>query len=304
LKIAVFGGSFNPVHNSHILAAREVLRQTTVSEIWFMPCHLHAFKSRAGFASSDDRAQMLRRALKGEKKMRVSTLEIEIGKAKRKENRTIDTVRALKENYPKNEFLWVIGSNLVREVKKWAGFRELIKEIRIIVVPIKGEEKGVFSQKWLKENNALVLSRKRATENISSTQVKEWIEGGRRVLELVPKGVHSFIVEKMLFVPGKFRERVYRAVKMIPRGRVSAYGEIAGAIGSKKSARAVGQALNKNPFFPIVPCHRVIAAGGKIGGFGLGVKRKEKLLKSEGLCVKNGRILDFEKKLMKASDLV
>ena len=64
-----------------------------------------------------------------------------------------------------------------------------------------------------------------------------------------------------------FHRRVYEAARSIPPGTTLSYGEVAARIGSPGSARAVGQALGRNPFAIIVPCHRVLAAGGKVGGF-------------------------------------
>jgi methylated-DNA-[protein]-cysteine S-methyltransferase len=93
-----------------------------------------------------------------------------------------------------------------------------------------------------------------------------------------------------------FDERVYEAVRSIPRGPVTTYGTIARAIGCG-SARAVGQALKRNPHAPETPCHRVIAADRTLGGFMGGLatdtlQRKETLLAAEGVLFENGRLLD------------
>jgi methylated-DNA-[protein]-cysteine S-methyltransferase len=81
-----------------------------------------------------------------------------------------------------------------------------------------------------------------------------------------------------------FRRRVYEAARAIPPGRTMSYGGIAAAIGSPGSARAVGGALGRNPFPVVVPCHRVLAAGGKAGGFTAegGVDTKMRMLEIEG----------------------
>ena len=68
----------------------------------------------------------------------------------------------------------------------------------------------------------------------------------------------------------------------IPYGRTSTYGEIAGRIGKPRAARAVGNALGSNPIPIVIPCHRVLRAGGALGGYGGGVDRKETLLALEG----------------------
>lgn len=65
----------------------------------------------------------------------------------------------------------------------------------------------------------------------------------------------------------EFHRRVYEVARAIPPGEVLTYGEVARRLGEPGAARAVGQALGKNPFAPVVPCHRVLAAGGRSGGF-------------------------------------
>ncbi len=81
--------------------------------------------------------------------------------------------------------------------------------------------------------------------------------------------------------PTKFQNRVYDFVKKIPKGQTATYKEVAIAIGHPKAYRAVGNALNKNPYAPEVPCHRVIKSDGSVGGFASGTKNKVKLLSAE-----------------------
>lgn len=91
----------------------------------------------------------------------------------------------------------------------------------------------------------------------------------------------------------EFRKRTYRAVLEIPAGETVTYGELARRIGCG-SARAVGQALKRNPFAPEVPCHRVVAAGGRLGGYfgqteGDVVEMKRRLLAEEAARTCQGR---------------
>ena len=82
-----------------------------------------------------------------------------------------------------------------------------------------------------------------------------------------------------------FQRRVFEVVRRIPAGETLSYGEVAAAAGSPGAARAVGQALGRNPFPVVIPCHRVLAAGGRIGGFTAqgGVTTKAKMLAAEGV---------------------
>ena len=87
-----------------------------------------------------------------------------------------------------------------------------------------------------------------------------------------------------------FTEAVYRVLRQIPRGKVTTYADIARAIGRPRAARAVGNALKKNPCLVKVPCHRVIKSNGELGGYARGTKRKRELLKEEGTKICNNKI--------------
>ena len=89
-----------------------------------------------------------------------------------------------------------------------------------------------------------------------------------------------------------FRARVLAAVRAIPRGRVATYGDIAELAGAPGAARAVGNVM-RGCGDPTVPCHRVIAAAGGIGGFGGYLERKRQLLRAEGLEVTPTRVRGF-----------
>lgn len=84
-------------------------------------------------------------------------------------------------------------------------------------------------------------------------------------------------------MPTKFQQKVYDFVKTIPKGKTATYKEVAIAIGNPNAYRAVGNALNKNPFAPVVPCHRVVRSDGQVGGFAQGTIKKVKLLQDEVL---------------------
>ena len=79
-----------------------------------------------------------------------------------------------------------------------------------------------------------------------------------------------------------FNEKVWALTARIPRGKVTTYGEIARALDCN-GARAVGNALNRNPFAPAVPCHRVVGSAGALTGFAGGLPKKQQLLKAEGV---------------------
>jgi methylated-DNA-[protein]-cysteine S-methyltransferase len=95
-----------------------------------------------------------------------------------------------------------------------------------------------------------------------------------------------------------FYEKCYAILRKVPKGKVTTYREIAKALNSK-AYQAVGSAMHNNPYSPQVPCHRVVNANGNLGGFYSGQKAKIKMLKEEGVEVKENKIVDFEKRLFK-----
>jgi O-6-methylguanine DNA methyltransferase len=88
----------------------------------------------------------------------------------------------------------------------------------------------------------------------------------------------------------EFQKSVWRALRKIRRGQTKSYGEIARAIGKPKAFRAVGGACGANPIPVLVPCHRVLAANGKIGGFSGGLNRKRELLAREGILLRGASL--------------
>ena len=95
-----------------------------------------------------------------------------------------------------------------------------------------------------------------------------------------------------------FAARVRSAVRRIPLGRVATYGDVAAVAGRPRAHRAVGNIM-RTTSDASVPCHRVIAAGGKLGGYGRDLFAKRALLLAEGIIVSGGRVRDFTAKRWK-----
>jgi len=97
----------------------------------------------------------------------------------------------------------------------------------------------------------------------------------------------------------EFEKNVLEVIKKIPKGKVATYSEIAKKLGRPNASRAVGNALNKNPHAPQIPCHRVVKANGEIGEYAKGITTKIKILKKEKIEIKNNKIVNFRRKLYK-----
>ena len=118
-------------------------------------------------------------------------------------------------------------------------------------------------------------------ESVAPPEVRQVIEGLVALLRGEPSALDGVRLD-MTGVP-EFHRRVYELALAIRPGTTLTYGEVARQLGDASLARAVGQALGRNPFAPLVPCHRVLAAGGKAGGFSAtgGLAMKLRLLTIE-----------------------
>jgi methylated-DNA-[protein]-cysteine S-methyltransferase len=100
-----------------------------------------------------------------------------------------------------------------------------------------------------------------------------------------------------------FNEKVWNICRKIPKGKVTTYKLVAKALGSN-AYRAVGNALNKNPYAPEVPCHRVVKSDGSIGGFARGEDAKKKMLEKEGIKIVGRKVAEFSKVLCRVQQIL
>ncbi|RJQ27776.1 MGMT family protein [Candidatus Parcubacteria bacterium] len=87
-----------------------------------------------------------------------------------------------------------------------------------------------------------------------------------------------------------FAKKILEIVKLVPKGKVTTYQGIARIAGNERAYRAAGNALHQNKYPIVIPCHRVVCSNGYIGGYGGGVRKKKKILTSEGIIIKKEKI--------------
>jgi nicotinate-nucleotide adenylyltransferase len=182
MRVALFGGSFNPSHVAHQLVALYVLETAPVDGLWFVPAHEHAFgKPLAPF---EDRLAMcaLAAAALGPR-VRVSDVERAIGGR----SLTLRTVRRLAEMHPEHQFSLVIGSDLLGDVASWYGGDELARTVPFIVVGRPGARPA--------EGAAPAIT----MPDVSSTAVRAALAAGKSVEGLVPRAVLDYIHRKGLY---------------------------------------------------------------------------------------------------------
>jgi len=187
-RVSIFGGSFNPVHNSHIRLIKEILKRKLVEEIWVIPCKSNTFKKE--LAPAKDRIKMLKLALKDLKNTKINLIEIN----SKGRDYTIKTINKLKRKY-NHKFFLIIGADISREIIKWYKHDEIFKKTAFIIFkrtdcPIKDQEGMKIYAKILK-----------SAGNISSTSIRQKISHGKRISHLVPEEVEEYIKERGLYLP-------------------------------------------------------------------------------------------------------
>ena len=184
MRVAIFGGSFNPPHVAHQMAALYVLETAPVDELWLVPAARHAFgKSLAPF---EDRLAMCRLAADAlGPRVRVSAIERDLGG----ESRTLKTIRRLRQDHPEHDFSLVIGADLAGEVSSWQGGEELQRTVPFIVVGRGGVGGAGRSPVMLPA--------------VSSTQVRSALAAGQDVRPLLPRAVLDYISAHNLYKAGE-----------------------------------------------------------------------------------------------------
>ena len=179
MRVAIFGGSFNPPHIGHQLVALYVLETAAVDELWFVPCWRHTFgKTLEAF---EDRLRMSERAaaVLGAR-VRVSDVEARLGG---EVSRTLLTIKALQASHPEHEFLLVIGADVEPELPLWYGADELRRSVRLLVVGRNGFAGGAAV----------------AMPAGSSSEIRARLRAGEPVDGLVPRSVLAYIREHGLY---------------------------------------------------------------------------------------------------------
>ncbi len=188
MKIGLFGGSFDPVHFGHLISAKQIIDKKICDEIWFIPCFQNPLKKKP--TKAEHRKKMIEIAIKNEKQIKLNETELN----QKKTTYTIDTIKKLKKEFPEHEFYFVIGSKVLKEINEWKDYLELLKEVKLIVLP------NPFTEipEEIKKFNPIELN-STLSSNISSTLIRKKIKENKNVLSLLPETVFDYIKENKLY---------------------------------------------------------------------------------------------------------
>jgi nicotinate-nucleotide adenylyltransferase len=180
VQVALLGGSFNPPHVGHLLAAHYVRATQGVDEVWLMPTFRHPFgKVTAPFEQRVRMCELLCQDAAGW--MKASRVESEVGK----DGRTVDTLDFLRARHPEHQFSLIIGSDILKDLPSWKDFDRIERMARVLVL----HRAGYPADRAVGPPLALV----------SSTEIRERLARGELPSDLVPGTVLAYAREHHLY---------------------------------------------------------------------------------------------------------
>lgn len=190
MRIAIYGGSFNPMHRGHEQIVEYILKNLNMDKIIIVPVGIPSHREN-NLEQSDTRLKICREIFKDNSKIEVSDIEIKSdGKSY-----TYDTLIKLIEVYGKNnEFFEIIGEDSLKNFKTWKNYKELLKICKLIVFRRNDDEDKEIDKEFFKNSNIIIL--KNEYYNYSSTEIREKVKNGEDISNLVNKNVEKIILQE------------------------------------------------------------------------------------------------------------
>jgi nicotinate-nucleotide adenylyltransferase len=194
MRVGLYGGCFNPVHQGHLAAARGAMRALGLDRLVFIPSGNPPMKGAEGLASGAHRLAMLRAALALEPRMEASAIEID----RQGPSFTVDTVIQLRMDYPDHaELFFLLGDDCVARLPHWKGIDRLHDMLRFAIMPRTARARAA-------DDRLIWLDLPRVA--VSATQIRAKLAAGERPAEsLIPAAVLNYAVCHGLYVAGSER---------------------------------------------------------------------------------------------------
>ena len=189
-RIGLFGGSFDPVHNGHLLVAMAACEELDLSRLYFIPAAQSPFKPDSTPAPANERLRLLRLALAGFSNYEIDDQEIRRGSV----SYSIDTVRVYAANFQDAQLFYLIGADHIAQLPKWREAEQLAKLVEFVVIPRPGEAPVTLPPPYrLRLLNGFPFG-------VSSSQIRNRIKAGRPIDGLVPQAVAESIHNSRLYL--------------------------------------------------------------------------------------------------------
>ena len=188
MHIALYFGSFNPIHNGHIGLANYLLEEHLAQEIWFVLSPQNPLKESSTLLNDAKRLEMTRHALEAYPHIKLSDIEFSMHKP----NYTINTLNRLQELHPQHRFTLLIGADNMEIFDKWKDYAEILSHFSVMVYPRTGYPFNAAKYPQMQLVQAPLF-------DVSSTQVRDAIKAGRPYGQWVPEPVSTYIEQHGLY---------------------------------------------------------------------------------------------------------
>jgi nicotinate-nucleotide adenylyltransferase len=185
-RVGLFGGTFNPLHNAHIKVAQAALEQYALSGIVFIPNGIPPHKEKTLGTDKEARYEMVRLAVESIPEFSVSRIEVD----REGPSYTIDTIRAIKDDYPQG-ICFIVGADRLLKLDTWKEPHELLRSVPFIIAPRSGVSLDVFDVSPFRE--AVIVPLEMDDVDLSSSGLRERIRRGESIREWVPQPVAEYI---------------------------------------------------------------------------------------------------------------
>jgi nicotinate-nucleotide adenylyltransferase len=196
MRLGIFGGSFDPVHNGHLELARCCQRQAALDEVWFMPTAIQPLKHAGPQATNQQRLEVLRLAIEQEPTWRVCTLEIDRGGY----SYTVDTLRQIHTELPDAKLFFMMGADALRDVPHWKEPAEIFGLATPLVVHRAGQSQADLSELASicpADHQPQLINMPAMAE--SSTEIRCRLTTGDPIDSFVPAAVANYINEHSIY---------------------------------------------------------------------------------------------------------
>ena len=197
--IGLMGGTFDPIHKGHVALGRQALQEYQLDEVWFMPSHIPPHKS-ADVSAAEHRSAMVRLAIAGISGLRFSDFELQ----REGTTYTAQTLKLLKEAYPRDTFFYIIGADSLYEIEKWYHPELILGHITLLAATRSYEKDPALTldgqityltQKYGADIRILHCPRM----DIASRDIRRLLQEGGSAEEVVPAAVLAYIREHGLY---------------------------------------------------------------------------------------------------------
>ena len=196
-RLALLGGSFDPVHNGHLALARAFGRSVEADRVLLMPARQPPHKPGVRLAPEADRLAMCRLAVEGDRLLEVSDLEMKLPAP----SYTVNTLRALQSTYPQAALYFLCGGDMLLNLSQWREYEQILRLCTVCAVP-RGEDDYPTLARRAEQYRALggkVLLLEMEPVDVSSTEVRRRIAAGEPLDGLVPERVADYIAQRGLY---------------------------------------------------------------------------------------------------------